>query len=136
MQMSDYYLPSLHWDQDLQQWIPKRGFTTVELPPQVDQRSLPTPVYQIGERVRFSFYAATPWEGEIRGIQIAGGEYDPYNEAIEYIIQRWYLRPNSMVYLIQARGHIRMVAAPKIQGISTNTHLSAIWEHGYEDFGE
>jgi hypothetical protein len=41
-----------------------------------------------------------------------------------------------MIYLIQARGHIRMVAAPKILGISTNTHRSAIWEHGYEEFEE
>jgi hypothetical protein len=41
-----------------------------------------------------------------------------------------------MIYLVQARGHNRMVAAPKILGISTNTHLSAIWEHGYEEFEE
>ena len=54
----------------------------------------------------------------------------------EYTIQRRYLRPNSIIYLIQARGHIRMVAAPKILGISVNTHLSAIWEHGYEEFEE
>ncbi len=134
--MSDYYLPSLHWEPDLQNWIPKHGFTVVELPAEVDPNVLPKPAYQIGERVRFSWYGTTPWEGEIRGIQIAGGEYDPYNEAIEYTIQRRYLRPNSMIYLIQARGHIRMVAAPKILGISINTHLSAIWEHGYEEFEE
>jgi hypothetical protein len=134
--MSDNNLPSLHWDPDLQTWIPKRGFTVVELPPQVAQNILPRPAYQIGERIRFSWYGTTPWEGEIRGIQIAGSEYDPYTEPLEYTIQRRYLRLNSMVYLIQARGHIRMVAAPKILGISTNTHLSAIWEHGYEDFGE
>jgi hypothetical protein len=84
--MNDFYLPSLHWDPDLQQWIPKRGFTVVELPPQVDQNVLPKPAYQIGERVRFSWYGTTLWEGEIRGIQIAGGEYDPYYEAIEYTI--------------------------------------------------
>ena len=134
--MSDTYLPSLHWDLDLQKWIPKHRFTVVELPTEVDPNVLPKPDYQIGERVRFSWYGATPWEGEIRGIQIAGGEYDPHNEAIEYIIQRQYLHPNSMIYLIQARGHIRMVAAPKIRGISTNTHLNAIWEHGYEEFEE
>jgi len=134
--MTDNYLPSLLWDPDLQTWIPKRGFTVVELPAEVDLKILPRPAYQVGERVRFSWYGATPWEGEIRGIQIAGGEYDPYSEAIEQVIQRRYLRPNSMVYLIQARGHIRMVAAPKVVGISTNTHLSAIWEHGYEEFEE
>ncbi len=134
--MSDSYLPSLHWDPDLQQWIPKRGFTTVELPPEVDPNLLPRPAYQVGQRVRFSLYGPTPWEGEIRGIQIAGGAYDPYTEAVEYTIQRRYLRSNSMIYLIQARGHIRMVAAPKILGISTNTHRSAIWEHGYEEFEE
>lgn len=129
-------LPSLHWDQDQQQWIPKHGFTTVEFPPEVNTNMLPKPAYTIGERVRFSWYGSTPWEGEIRGIQIAGGEYDPYNESIEFLIQRRYLRSNSMIYLIQASGHIRMVAALKILGISTNTHLSAIWEHGYEEFGE
>jgi hypothetical protein len=134
--MSDAYLPSLHWDQDHQRWIPKRGFTIVELPSEVDSNVLPIPAYQIGERVRFSWYGPTSWEGEIRGIQIAGGEYDPYNEVIEHVIQRRYLRSHSMIYLIQARGHIRMVAAPKIIGISTNTHLSAIWEHGYEEFEE
>ncbi len=134
--MSDGHLPSLHWDQDQQQWIPKHGFTTVELPPEVDPNMLPKPAYQIGERVRFSWYGPTPWEGEIRGIQIAGSADDDYTEAIAYTIQRRYLRPNSMIYLIQARGHIRMVAAPKIVGISTNTHLSAIWEHGYEEFEE
>ena len=134
--MSDGYLPSLHWDQDQQQWIPKHGFTVVELPPEVDPNMLTKPAYEIGERVRFSWYGPTPWEGVIRGIQISGGTYDDYTEAIEYTIQRRYLRPNSMIYLIQARGHIRMVAAPKILGISTNTHLSAIWEHGYEEFGE
>jgi hypothetical protein len=106
------------------------------LPVEVDPKTLPMPTYRIGERVRFSWYGTTPWEGEIRGIQIAGCEYDAYNEAIEYIIQRRYLRQNSMTYLIQARGHIRMVTAPKILGISTNTHLSAIWEHGYEEFEE
>src|SRR5271157_1067001 len=127
--MSDGYLPSLHWDQDHQRWIPKQGFTVVELPAEVDPNALPRPDYQIGERVRFSWYGATPWEGEIRGIQIAGGAYDHYTEAIEYTIQRRYLRSNSMIYLIQARGHIRMVAAPKILGISISTHLSAIWEH-------
>jgi hypothetical protein len=134
--MTDNYLPSLHWDQDLQKWIPKQGFTTVELPAEIDPSVLLKPAYQIGERVRFSLYGPTPWEGEIRRIQIAGGEYNLYNEAIEYTIQRRYLRPNSMIYLIQARGHIRMVAAPKILDISTNTHLSAIWEHGYEEFEE
>ena len=134
--MTDNYLPSLYWDQDLQKWIPKQGFTTVELPAEIDPSVLPKPAYQIGERVRFSLYGPTPWEGEIRRIQIAGGEYNPYNEAIEYTIQRRYLRQNSMTYLIQARGHIRMVAAPKILGISTNTHRSAIWEHGYEEFEE
>jgi hypothetical protein len=134
--MSDHYLPSLHWDPDLQKWIAKRGFSVVNLPAEVDVNLVPKPAYQIGERVRFSWYGAKPWEGEIRGIQIAGGEYDPSDEAIEYTIQRRYLRSNSMIYLIQARGHIRMVAAPKIQGISNNTHLSALWEHGYEEFEE
>lgn len=134
--MTDNYFPSLHWNPDHQQWIPKLGFTVVDLPAEVDPSVLPRPAYAIGERVRFSWYGPTPWEGEIRGIQIAGGEYDPLNEAIEYTIQRRYLRSNSMIYLIQARGHIHMVAGPKILGISTNTHLSAIWEHGYEEFGE
>jgi hypothetical protein len=134
--MSNSYLPSLHWDQDQQCWIPKHGFTTVEFPSELNTNMLPKPAYQIGERVRFSWYGPTPWEGEIRGIQIAGGEYDPYTEAIEYVIQRRYLRLSSLVYLIQARGHIRMVAAPKILGISTNTSRSAIWEHGYEEFEE
>jgi len=134
--MSNSYLPSLYWDQDQQRWIPKRNFTVVEFPAEVDPNALPRPTYAIGERVRFTWYGSAPWEGEIRGIQIAGGEYDPYTEAIEYTIQRRYLRPNSMIYLIQARGHIRMVAAPKILGISINTHRSAIWEHGYEEFEE
>ena len=134
--MNDFYLPSLHWDQDYKCWIPKQGFTTVELPSEVDPNVLPKPAFAIGERVRFSWYGPTPWEGEIRGIQIAGGTYDDYTEAIAYTIQRRYLQPHSMTYLIQARGHIRMVAAPKIVGISTNTHLSAIWEHGYEEFEE
>jgi hypothetical protein len=134
--MNDFYLPSLHWDQDHRRWIPKHGFTTVELPPEVDPNVLPKPTYQIGERVRFSWFGPTPWEGEIRSIQIAGGAYDDYTEAIAYTIQRRYLQSNSMIYLIQARGHIRMVAAPKILGISTNTHRSAIWEHGYEEFEE
>ena len=51
-------------------------------------------------------------------------------DVIEYIIQQLYLRSNSMIYLIQARGQIRMVAEPKILDISTNTHRRAIWEHG------
>jgi hypothetical protein len=134
--MTNDYLPSLHWDPDRQRWIPKRGFTTVELPSELDPNILPKPVYQIGERVRFSWYGCTPWEGEIRGVQIAGGEYDSDNESIEYVIQRKYLRRNAMIYLIQARGHIRMVAASKILGISTKTDRSAIWEHGYEEFDE
>jgi hypothetical protein len=134
--MSNNYLPSLHWDPDLQHWIAKQGFSTVELPLEIDPNVLPRPAYQVGQRVRFSLYGTTLWEGEIRGIQIAGGAYDPYTEAIEYTIQQRYLRSNSMIYLIQARGHIRMVAEPKILGISTNTHRSAIWEHGYEEFEE
>jgi hypothetical protein len=134
--MNHTYLPSLYWNPDVLQWIPKHGFKVVGFPAEVDPKMLPTPTYQVGERVRFSWYGVTPWEGEIRGIQIAGGDYDPYSEAIEHVIQRRYLRPNSMVYLIQARGHIRMVAAPKVVGISSNTHLSAIWEHGYEEFEE
>src|SRR5215472_14682364 len=132
--MTENYLPSLHWDPDSLQWLPKRGFTIVALPAEVDPNMLPTPAYRIGERVRFSWYGTTPWEGEIRGIQIAGGAYDPYTASIADIIQRRYLRPNTMVYLIQARGHIRMVAATKILGTSINTHLSALWEHGYEEF--
>ncbi len=51
--MTDAYLPSLHWDPDLLQWIPKRGFTTVELPPEVDTNVLPRPSYKVGQRVRF-----------------------------------------------------------------------------------
>src|SRR5215469_2571093 len=96
--MSNGHLPSLHWDPDRQRWIPKRGFTSVEFPHELDPKMLPKPSYQIGERVRFSWYGSNPWEGEIRGVQIAGGEYDPYgecgpyNEAIEYAIQRKYLR--------------------------------------------
>ena len=134
--MNDTYLPSLHWSQDHQRWIPKRGFTIVEFPAEVDPNILPRPAHRIGERVRFSWYGSSPWEGEIRGIQIAGGVYDPYDEGIEHAIQRRYLRSNSMIYLIQARGHIRMVVAPKILGISTNKSRGAIWEHGYEEFEE
>jgi hypothetical protein len=134
--MSNAHLPSLHWDPDHQHWIPKHGFTTVEFLPELDSIMLPKPTYRIGERVRFSWYGSTPWEGEIRGVQIAGGEYDPYKESIEYAIQRKYLRPNAIIYLIQARGHIRMVAASKLLGISTNTNRSAIWQHGYEEFDE
>jgi hypothetical protein len=128
------YLPSLHWNEESQRWLPMRGYAPAELPPRVTQDMLPRPVYRIGERVRFSWYGATPWEGEIRGVQIAGGEFDAESEALSSFIQRKYFRPHSMVYLIQARGHMRMVAAPKVLGISTNTSRSAIWEHGYEDF--
>jgi hypothetical protein len=134
--MANNYLPSLHWDQDQQRWLPKRGFTTVELPPEVDPNILPKPAYVVGERVRFSWYGSTPWEGEIRGIQIAGGTYDDCTETIANTIQRRYVQLNSKIYLVQTRGHIRMVAASKILGISTNTHRSAIWEHGYEEFEE
>ncbi|HEY6287102.1 MAG TPA: hypothetical protein VIX20_15670 [Ktedonobacteraceae bacterium] len=67
--MTYAYLPSLYWDPDLQQWIPKRGFTTVELPPEVDTNVPPRPACQVGQRVRFSLYGTTPWESdEIRGI--------------------------------------------------------------------
>ena len=45
--MTDAYLPSLHWGPDLQQWIPKQGFTTVELPPEVDPNVLPRPAYRL-----------------------------------------------------------------------------------------
>ena len=67
--MTNNYLPSLHWDSDLQRWIAKRGFTIVDLPAEVDPKVLPKPAYHIGERVRFSWYGATPWDGEIRGIE-------------------------------------------------------------------
>ena len=134
--MNSNYLPSLHWNEDQQRWLPMRGYTPAELPPGVTQDMLPKPAYRIGERVRFSWYGSTPWEGEIRGAQIAGGEFDAGSEALSSVIQRKYFRVHSMVYLIQARGHMRMVAAPKVLGISASSGLSAIWEHGYEEFDD
>lgn len=134
--MTNAYIPSLHWDPDEQRWVPKHGFTVVGFPPGLNPGALPKPAYEVGQRVRFSWYGPAPWEGEIRGIQIAGGEFDPDSEAIGHAIQRCYFRPNSVIYLIQARGHMRLVAAPRILGVSYNTNRSAIWEHGYEEFAE
>ncbi len=131
--MSELSLPSLRWDPERACWIPYRGLNPAPWPEEVDQAALPRPAYRVGTRVYFRWIDPRPWEGEIRMIEIRGGPYQPWDDIYDVIAERYY-RPDALIYSIQARGHIRLVRASKIVGISTNTDLRPLLEHGYEEF--
>jgi hypothetical protein len=125
-------LPTLRWDPERSRWVPYRGLEPAAWPPEVDQQRLPRPAYQVGTRIYFTYSGPRPWEGLVYSIELPGGHYQP-GEDLDALIAERYYRPAAIVYLVQARGHLRLVRASRILGISTGSDLRPLLEHGYED---
>ncbi|RAQ98210.1 hypothetical protein [Thermogemmatispora tikiterensis] len=126
-------LPTLRWLPEANRWQPFRGLQPCDWPPEVEPQHLPRPTYTVGTRVYFEYVGPRPWEGIIQLIELPGGRYQPWEDVYELIARRYY-RPEAIVYLIQARGHLRLVRAPRVVGLSTGSELRPLLEHGYEEF--
>ena len=65
---------------------------------------LPLPDYRDGDRVQFVRDETCAREGVVRMVLLRGGGYGPLDR-VEELIQQWYCHPESMVYIVTARGH-------------------------------
>lgn len=93
------------------EWEPwdYRVWKPMEWPTGFDTSRLPTPMYNLNERVRFKWSGVTEMTGVIRKISLSGGMVTPY-EASD--IQRVFLARYSeaaLLYTINANGHDRWV---------------------------
>jgi hypothetical protein len=130
--VSVLFLPTLRWVPERACWKPYRALQPCEWPVEVDLSRLPRPAYGVGVRIYFHHSGPRPWEGLIQLIEIPGGSYQPWEE-VSALLEARYYRPEVIVYLVQARGHMRLVRASRVIGISTGTDLRPLLEHGYED---
>jgi len=54
-------------------------------------------------------------EGVVRKALLRGGGYGPLDQ-VEELIQQWYYNPESIVYIVTARGHDHMIRPGNILG--------------------
>ncbi|HEY6542914.1 MAG TPA: hypothetical protein VIZ18_18365 [Ktedonobacteraceae bacterium] len=105
--MTDHYLPVPVWNNRLGCWqpvdFPHEQRVTI-WPDGFDPARLPQPEYRDGERVQFVRNEACAREGVVRMVMLRGGGYGPL-ERVEQQIERWYCRPECMIYIVTARGH-------------------------------
>ena len=99
-------------------WEPidfRRGQQVVSWPEGFDPRVLPVPEYQDGDRVQFVRDETCAREGVVRHASLPGGTYGPAEER-DAVIQRQYLDPANITYIVTARGHDHRIKAWNILG--------------------
>ena len=116
--MADQYLPVPVWNSRLACWEPvdfRHGQHVTSWPDGFDPADLPQPEYRDGERVQFVRDETCAREGVVRIVMLRGGAFSPF-ERVERLIEQWYCRPESMVYIVTARGHDHRIHADTILG--------------------
>jgi len=100
------------------QWEPidfRHGQHVTTWPAGCDPARLPLPDYRDGDRVQFVRDETCAREGVVRMVLLRGGSYGPH-EQVEQLIQQWYYQPESMLYIITARGHDHRIHPGNILG--------------------
>lgn len=102
----------------LGKWEPvdfRNGQKVVEWPQGFDPSTLPVPEYRDGDRVQFVCDETCAREGVVRMVMLRGGSYSPFDR-VEDVIQSWYCNPDSIVYIVTARGHDHRIHRRNIVG--------------------
>ena len=116
--MTDRYLPVPVWNNRLSQWEPidfRHGQRVTAWSDRFDLGQLPLPDYRDGDRVQFVRDETCAREGVVRMVLLRGGAYGPFDR-VEELIQQWYCNPESMYYIVTARGHDHRVRPWNILG--------------------
>jgi hypothetical protein len=116
--MTDRYLPVPVWNNRVGQWEPidfQLGQHVVAWPDGFDLARLPLPDYRDGDRVQFVRDETCAREGVVRMVLLRGSEYGPLDQ-VEALIQQWYCDPESMRYIVTARGHDHTIRPCNILG--------------------
>ena len=125
--MSDRYLPVPVWNNRLGHWEPvdfRCGQRVTSWPKGFGPARLPQPEYRDGDRVQFVRDETCAREGVVRMVMLRGGAYGP-SERVKGLIEQWYCRPESMVYIVTARGHDHRIRSDTILGQFVSRHR---WE--------
>ncbi|GHO86223.1 hypothetical protein [Dictyobacter formicarum] len=116
--MTEKYLPIPVWNGTFNQWEAvdfRHGQRVVSWPEGFDPASLPVPEYSEGDRVQFVRDETCAREGVVRRVLLRGGMYGPVEDQ-EKAIQRQYLDPENITYIVTARGHDHTIKAWNILG--------------------
>src|SRR5437899_966396 len=116
--MPDHYLPVPVWNNIKGQWEPldfRHGQKIVTWPPGFDPTRLPNPAYRDGDHVQFVRDETCAREGRVRMVLLRGGTYSPFDN-VEKLIQTWYCDPDSITYIVTARGHDHTIKGWNILG--------------------
>ena len=122
--MTDRYLPVPVWNNRIGQWEPldfRHGQCVTRWPDGFDPTRLPLPDYRDGDRVQFVRDETCAREGVVRMVLLRGGAYGPL-ERVEDLIEQWYCQPESMVYIVTARGHDHRIRSSTILGQFVSHH--------------
>lgn len=116
--MIDRYLPVPVWNNRIGRWEPldfRQGQRVTRWPDGFDLARLPRPDYRDGDRVQFVRDETCARAGVVRMVLLRGGAYGPL-ERVEDLIEQWYCQPESMVYIVTARGHDHRIGSSTILG--------------------
>ena len=125
--MNDHYLPVPVWNNRIGQWEPldfRQGQRVISWPNGFDPARMPLPDYRDGDRVQFVRDETCAREGVVKMVLLRGGAYSPL-ERVEALIEQWYCQPESMVYIVTARGHDHRIRSSTILGQFVSRHR---WE--------
>jgi hypothetical protein len=116
--MTDRYLPVPVWNNRVGCWEPidfRQGQRVAAWPDGFDPTRLPWPDYRDGDRVQFVRDETCAREGVVRMVMLRGGSYGPLDQ-VEELIRQWYCQPESLLYIVTARGHDHRVRSWNILG--------------------
>jgi len=104
--MTDRYLPVPVWNNRIGQWEPldfRQGQRAAAWPGGFDLARLPVSDYRDGDHVKFVRDETCAREGMVRMVLLRGGTYNPLDQ-VEVLIEQWYCDPESLRYIVTARG--------------------------------
>ena len=116
--MAERYLPVPVWNSMTGSWEPvdyRHGQCVVSWPDGFDPLSFPLPEYRDGDHVQFVRDETCAREGVVRRVLLSGGVYGP-QESLNEAIQRCYLDPENILYIVTARGHDHRIKSWNILG--------------------
>ncbi len=116
--MTDRYLPVPVWNNRIGQWEPidfRHGQRVAAWPNGFDPARLPLSDYRDGDRVQFVRDETCAREGVVKMVLLRGGAYGSL-ERVEDLTEQWYCQPESMIYVVTARGHDHRIRSSTILG--------------------
>ena len=116
--MTDHYLPVPVWNNRIGQWEPldfRQGQRVAAWPDGFDLARLPVPDYRDGDRVQFVRDETCAREGVVRMVLLRGGAYSHLDQ-VGALIEQWYYDPESLRYIVTARGHDHTIRPDTILG--------------------